>query len=40
MNVSFLTGALPLAGVLWAFNISDPVGKIIVVVLIFASVFG
>ena len=39
MNVSFLTGALPLAGVLWAFNISDQVGKIIVVVLIFASVF-
>ncbi len=38
MNVTFLTGALPLAGVVWAFRISDPVGQLIVVVLVLASI--
>jgi len=33
-----LVGALPFAGVLWAFNISDPIGKLIVLILIGASI--
>ena len=38
MVMNIVGGALPLAGVVWAFNISDPIGKLIVVVLIGASV--
>ena len=38
MFMNFVAGALPVAGVLWAFNISDPIGKLIVLVLIAASI--
>lgn len=38
MAMNSLVGALPVAGVLWAFNISDPIGKLIVLVLIGASI--
>lgn len=38
MAMNTLVGALPFAGVLWAFNISDPIGKLIVLILIGASI--
>ena len=38
MGLYFISASLPVAGVLWAFNISDPVGKLIVLILIGASI--
>lgn len=38
MTLHFIGGALPMAGVLWAYNISDPIGKLIVLILIGASI--
>lgn len=38
MGLYFISASLPVAGVLWAFNISDPIGKLIVLILIGASI--
>ena len=38
MALNSMVGALPVAGMLWAFNISDPLGKLIVLALIGASI--
>ena len=38
MGLNFISASLPVAGVLWAFNISDPIGKLIVLILIGASI--